>query len=88
MIYYPPLGIIKGKIKNITLEGIAVDLGPIPILLMADTLVQLAFKTDNETMQRISAIVVHSTSSGTGFMFCDSTAHHAIKAIRNTLNAA
>ena len=74
-LYYPPIGIINGKTRNISLEGMFVDIQGIHIPTQARLEICLP------------AYVVHSDESGIGLML-QHVGYREFDALRYMLNAA
>jgi hypothetical protein len=87
-IYYPPLGLIKGKSRDISLAGMFVET-PGTVLPKSATL-DIAFVIHNQTapkLQRVRALVARVTGEGAGLMF-DNFKHTSYSELQNLLNAA
>lgn len=88
-LYYPRVGIINGKTRNISLEGMFVELDGSPIPNKA--ILEVSFHSDapggKTTEHRLPAYAVHKLDGGIGLML-----HHEgyreIDALRYILNAA
>ncbi len=87
-IYYPPLGLIKGKTRDISLAGMFVET-PGTELPQSATL-DIAFILSGQTapkLQRVRALVARVTDQGVGLMF-DSFKHTSYSELQHLLNAA
>lgn len=87
-LFYPPLGSIKAKTCNISLEGMYVEAEGLEIPQQAR--LEVAFITrhgDREKMHRLPAYVVHSHERGIGLML-QHVGYHEFDALRYMLNAA
>lgn len=88
IVFYRPLGLLRAKVLDVSLEGAFVDTGRID--LPAHALVELTFTLETEGRQRVyqmEAIVVHHQRTGSGLMFKDFKLD-AFQAIRDILYAA
>ncbi len=87
-LYYPPVGIINGKTRNISLEGMFVDIKGIHI--PTQTRLEIWFSAETcgrSTEHRLPAYVVHSDESGIGLML-QHVGYREFDALRYMLNAA
>lgn len=88
VVFYRPLGLLRAKVLDVSLEGTFVDTGRIS--LPPHAMVELTFMLETEGKQKVyqmEAIVVHSQRTGSGLMFKDFKLH-AFQAIRDILYAA
>lgn len=88
VIFYRPLGLLRAKVLDVSLEGAFVDTGRVS--LPPHAMVELTFTLDIESKQKLyqmEAIVVHHQRTGSGLMFKDFKLD-AFQAIRDILNAA
>lgn len=72
VIHYRPLGLIRGRTKDISLEGMYVSTGR--ITLPKNEPVDVCFTLvdgDHKSMHQMGAFVVHSQEDGVGLMFRD-----------------
>jgi hypothetical protein len=87
-LFYPPLGSITGKTRNISLEGMYVEMDGTEIPQQAR--LEVAFITrhgERERVHRLPAYVVHSHERGVGLML-QHVGYHEFDALRYMLNAA
>jgi hypothetical protein len=87
-LFYPPLGSLTGKTRNISLEGMYVEMDGSEIPQQAR--LEVAFITrhgDRERIHRLPAYVVHSHEQGVGLML-QHVGYHEFAALRFMLNAA
>lgn len=87
-LFYPPLGSIKGKTRNISLEGMYVETEGAEIPQQAR--LEVAFITrqgDREKIHRLPAYVVHSRDKGVGLML-QHVGYNEFDALRYMLNVA
>ena len=87
-LFYPPLGSITGKTRNISLEGMYVEMDGTDIPQQAR--LEVAFITrhgERERLHRLPAYVVHSHERGVGLML-QHVGYHEFDALRYMLNAA
>lgn len=87
-LYYPPVGVINGRTRNISLEGMFVELSGIKIPRQAR--LEVLFHTGsagNTTEHRLPACVVHEHNGGIGLML-NHTGYREIDALRYMLNVA
>ena len=70
MIYFGPLGLIKGVAKDISCSGMFVESGR--IILSNDEVIQVSFQypsADGDKSFTIPAHVIHSNKHGAGLQF-------------------
>ena len=87
-LYYPPIGMLHGKTRNISLEGMFVDIRGITIPPQAR--LDAWFTTEARGQQlehRIRAHVIHCCDEGVGLML-QHAGHGAFDALRYMLNTA
>jgi hypothetical protein len=87
-LFYPPLGSVTGKTRNISLEGMYVEMNGTDIPQQAR--LEVAFITrhgEQERVHRLPAYVVHSHEHGVGLML-QHVGYHEFDALRYMLNAA
>ena len=87
-LYYPPVGIVNGKTRNISLEGMFVDIKGVHI--PAQARLEICFSAETcgkSTEHRLPAYVVHSDASGIGLML-QHVGYKEFDALRYMLNAA
>jgi hypothetical protein len=87
-LYYPPVGTISGRTRNISLEGMFVDLEGVQI--PPQSRLEVAFRAELHgrcTEHRLPAYVVHSDEGGIGLML-QHVGYREFDAIRYMLNAA
>ncbi len=86
-IYYPPLGLIQGKTRDISMAGMFVET-PGTELPQSATL-DIAFNLSGQLakVQRVRALVARVTRDGAGLMF-DNFKHTSYNELRALLNAA
>lgn len=68
-LHYPPIGQINGHTRNISLEGMFIDLHGVKI--PPKSRLEITFNTEKNgatTEHRVPAYVVHETSNGIGLM--------------------
>lgn len=81
ILSYPPLGIVLGRIHDVSLEGIAVDTTPITLNLNTPVNVTIKLQTKGrERLCRFPALVVWSSNGRAGLMLrsTDSAASGAL----------
>ena len=81
-LYYPPVGMINGTTRNISLEGMFVDTHGIDIPRQAR--LEVAFRTQHgnrEKVHRLPAYVVHGSEGGVGLML-QHVCYHEFDALR------
>ena len=87
-LYYPPIGTISGKTRNISLEGMFVDLEGASIPPQARLEVRFTAQTrDSAVEHRLPAYVVHGSEQGIGLML-QHVGYREFDALRYMLNAA
>lgn len=87
-LFYPPVGMINGKTRNISLEGMFVDLKGVTI--PPQTRLEICFTSSNHgktTEHRLPAYVVHGSERGVGLML-QHVGYREFDALRYMLNAA
>jgi len=87
-LYYPPVGMINGKTRNISLEGMFVDLMGTNIPPQAR--LEICFTAEargKATEHRLPAYVVHGGENGVGLML-QHVGYREFDALRYMLNAA
>lgn len=87
-LYYPPVGMVYGKTRNMSLEGMFVDIKGITIL--PQTRVEVAFATEADGRRaeyHLPAHVIHNRDGGVGLML-QHAGHRTFDALRYMLNAA
>ena len=87
-LYYPPVGMINGKTRNISLEGMFVDVEDANIPDQARLEICFTAETRGETTEhRLPAYVVHGNNRGIGLML-QHVGYREFDALRYMLNAA
>lgn len=87
-LYYPPVGVINGRTRNVSLEGMFVELSGIQIPKRARLEVLFhSCDAGHTTEHRLPACVVHEHNGGIGLML-QHVGHREIDALRYMLNAA
>lgn len=87
-LYYPPVGMINGKTRNISLEGMFVTLKGVKIPPQARLEICFSAKTRGKTTEhRLPAYVVHGSDNGVGLML-QHVGYREFDALRYMLNAA
>ncbi|MEE9343664.1 MAG: PilZ domain-containing protein [Gammaproteobacteria bacterium] len=87
-LYYPPLGQLCGKTKNISLEGMFIELDGINI--PPQSRLEVIFTTEDlegDAEHRLPAYVVHESDGGIGLML-QHVGYREFDALRYMLNAA
>ena len=87
-LYYPPIGMIKGITRNISLEGMFVALSGVTIPPQAR--LEICFTAHSRgqaTEHRLPAYVVHGSGEGIGLML-QHVGYREFDALRYMLNAA
>jgi len=87
-LYYPPIGMVNGTTRNVSLEGMYVDLKGVSI--PAQSRLEISFTADSpikSTEHRLPAYVVHSKNGGVGLML-QHVGYREFDALRYMLNAA
>ncbi len=87
-LYYPPVGMINGKTRNVSLEGMYVDIEGVSI--PAQARLEICFTADirgKPVQHRLPAYVVHGKSGGIGLML-QHIGYREFDALRYMLNAA
>jgi hypothetical protein len=87
-LYYPPVGMVIGKTRNISLEGMFVELKGITIPPLVRLEVSFSTAANGRQIEhRLPAQVIHSSEGGVGLML-QHAGHGAFGALRYMLNAA
>jgi len=87
-LHYPPVGTINGKTRNISLEGMYVDLKGVRIPPQARLEISFTAETRGRPIEhRLPAYVVHSRDGGVGLML-QHVGYREFDALRFMLNAA
>ena len=87
-LYYPPVGMINGKTRNISLEGMFVDLKGIQIPAHARLEICFTAEARGRTIEhRLPAYVVHGNGAGVGLML-QHVGYREFDALRYMQNAA
>lgn len=69
ILSYPPLGIVLGRIRDVSLEGISVDTTPVTLNLNTPVNVTIKLQTKGrERFCRFPALVVWSSNGHAGLM--------------------
>ncbi|MFQ5644925.1 MAG: hypothetical protein ACE5FQ_14695, partial [Thiogranum sp.] len=87
-LYYPPVGMINGKTRNVSLEGMYVDVEGVRIPPQAR--LEICFTADvrgKAVEHRLPAYVVHGNNGGIGLML-QHVGYREFDALRYMLNAA
>lgn len=87
-LYYPPIGMINGRTRNVSLEGMFIDLEGVRI--PAQARLEVAFTAELHgrcTEHRLPAYVVHAGENGVGLML-QHVGYREFDALRYMLNAA
>lgn len=88
-LFYPPIGSIRGRTQDISMEGMFVDTGG--VYLPTHAKVEVSFRTLDQQRQqcehRVDAYVVHGTGDGVGLMLRHVDYQH-FHALRHMLRAA
>ncbi|HHJ15884.1 MAG TPA: hypothetical protein ENJ80_04215 [Gammaproteobacteria bacterium] len=87
-LYYPPIGMVNGKTRNISLEGMYVDLQGVRI--PAQARLEICFTAENRgkpVEHRLPAYVVHGGDGGVGLML-QHVGYREFDALRYMLHAA
>lgn len=72
VIHYPPLGLVRGTSRDISLDGMFVDTGR--ILIPTGEVVEICFRPDtdgNPGHLHMDAEVIHASHAGIGLLFRD-----------------
>ena len=87
-LYYAPVGMINAKTRNISLEGMFVDIKGVRIPAQARLEVSFTASSGGGTFEhRLPAYVVHSRDGGIGLML-QHVGYREFDALRYMLNAA
>ncbi|HFD80831.1 MAG TPA: PilZ domain-containing protein [Gammaproteobacteria bacterium] len=87
-LHYPPIGLIRGVTRNISLEGMFVELRGARI--PEQTRLEISFTSPGHgkgVEHRLPAYVVHSSERGVGLML-QHTGYQEFDALRHMLKAA
>ena len=87
-IYYPPLGLISGRTRDLSLAGMFVETPGVK--LPRSVTLDIAFMAHNGSkpqLQRVRALVARVTADGVGLMF-DSFKNASYHELENMLSAA
>jgi hypothetical protein len=82
MVYQKEIGMIKAAVKNISADGMLVDMGR--FAMAKGTVVALAGATMSRfqvQLQQLRALIIHSNDSLAGLMFV--AGRHSLAALRN-----
>lgn len=86
-LFYPPLGVINAHTRNVSLEGMFVELDDVHI--PPESRLEVSFQTPTRHGQiehRLPAFVVHSSHDGVGLML-QHVGYREFDALRHVLNA-
>jgi hypothetical protein len=87
-LYYPPIGMVNAKTRNISLEGMFVDLKGVRIPTQARLEICFTAETRGRPVEhRLPAYVVHENDGGIGLML-QHVGYREFDALRYMLNAA
>ena len=87
-LYYPPIGMINGRTRNISLEGMFIDLEGVRIPAQARLEVAFTAELRGRCIEhRLPAYVVHAGENGVGLML-QHVGYREFDALRYMLNAA
>jgi hypothetical protein len=87
-LYYPPVGMINGTTRNISLEGMFVDLQGVTIPPLARLEICFSAESRGQNVEhRLPAYVVHGDDAGVGLML-QHVGYREFDALRYMLNAA
>jgi hypothetical protein len=87
-LYYPPVGMINGQTRNLSLEGMYVAFKGVKIPPQARLDVCFTTETRGKTTEhRLPAFVVHASDDGVGLML-QHVGYREFDALRYMLNAA
>lgn len=87
-LYYPPVGMINGKTRNVSLEGMFVELKGVHIPPQSRLEICFTAESRGKTMEhRLPAYVVHERQGGIGLML-QHVGYREFDALRYMLNAA
>lgn len=87
-LYYPPIGMINGRTRDVSLEGMFVELRGVHIPAQSRLEVSFTAGTeDRQTEHRLPAYVVHEREGGVGLML-QHVGYREFDALRYMLNAA
>ena len=86
-LYYPPLGMLNGKTRNISLEGMYVELDGVHIPAQSRLEISFTSSARGEAIEhRLPAYVVHEGKDGIGLML-QHVGYREFDALRYMLNA-
>ncbi|WP_455234377.1 PilZ domain-containing protein [Thiogranum longum] len=87
-LYYPPIGMINGQTRNISLEGMFVAVKGVRIPPQARLEISFTAETQGRPVEhRLPAYVVHQSDGGVGLML-QHVGYREFDALRYMLNAA
>jgi len=87
-IYYPPLGLISGKTRDISLAGMFVETSGTELPKSAALDIAFIVNGDNKPkLQRVRALVARVTDDGVGLMF-DNFKYTSYCELQHMLNVA
>lgn len=87
-LYYPPIGVINTHTRNVSLEGMFVELDGVNIPEQSRLEVSFRASTLNGDIEtRLPAFVVHRHADGVGLML-QHVGYREFDALRHVLNAA
>jgi len=87
-LYYPPIGMINGKTRNISLEGMFVSLKGVRIPPQSRLEISFTAEARGRTIEhRLPAYVVHEGEEGIGLML-QHVGYREFDALRYMLNVA
>ncbi len=87
-LYYPPVGVVNGTTRNISLEGMYIDTRGVTIPPQAR--LEVSFFTEScgrQIEHRMPAYVIHCRDGGVGLML-QHVGHGEFDALRYMLNVA
>jgi hypothetical protein len=68
-VSYPPLGLVLGRVRDVSLGGMSIDTTPITLNLNTPVKVTIRFRENGrERLSRFSAVVVWSQDGRAGLM--------------------
>lgn len=69
IVSYPPLGLVLGRVRDVSLEGISIDTTPITLNLDTPVTVTVKFRENGqERLSRFDALVVWAHDGRAGMM--------------------
>lgn len=91
ILSYPPLGLLRSKVRDISLDGMFVETGP--IALHANTPVEVTVrprKGNTREAYRLRVLVARVARDGAGLMFrdFDDATFHTARALLRKISAA